>query len=160
MRNFPFSPTVLIFSFIMAIIVWIIRDQYNRKQRKSLTQEIENDKVKVVYLEAKSTRKISSFMGFSVQWENAEVIFTEKSVLYFSYLSLFGYRLYMFVRHLYIPGARVPYNLSRSSIIKDIEIEGRDLLITSAQKFSVVTTRFKDIVSSDQFDVIKKLLDL
>ena len=64
----------------MGIIVWIIRDQNNRKERARVIREIENSKVKAVYFDTKATLKARAPLAFHAQWDNAELIFTDKSI--------------------------------------------------------------------------------
>ena len=65
-------PVFFAFALVVGIIVWIIRDRNNRKQRDLLIQEIENSKVKAVHFDTKSTLKTGSLLRGHIQWENAE----------------------------------------------------------------------------------------
>jgi hypothetical protein len=99
-------------------------------------------------------------LAFHAQWDNAEVIFTDKSILYLNYVSVFGYRLYMQVKHWYLRGAKIPHRLAQSARINSLKIEGQNLVISSSSRNAEVTTTLKDIVGSEQFATIQKMLNL
>jgi hypothetical protein len=156
-----FSPS-LIFAIAIAagVIVWIIRDRNNRKERERIIREIENSRVKAVYFDTKSTLKARTPLAFHARWDNAEIIFTDKSILYFNYVSVFGYRVYMQVKHWYLRGAKIPHRLAQSGRITTLKIDGKNLVIRSSLRNSEVTNTLKDIVGSEQFATIQKMLNL
>ena len=160
MQNFVGSPAFFALALTIGIIVWIIRDRNNRKDRDRLIHEIENSKVKAVYYDTKSTLKTGTIFAGHFEWEKAELIFTEKSILYFGYASIFGYRLYMHIRHWYLRGENLPHKLSQSAPINDLVVEGENLVITSLLRKNEVTITLKNIVNSEQFETIKKMLDI
>ena len=160
MHDFLGSPAFFALAMAMGIIVWLIRDQNNRKEIISLLQEIESSKVEAVYFDTKSTLKIGTIFRGSFQWERAETIFTNRSILYFGYVNLFGYRLYMHIRHWYLRGEKLPHKLSQSAPINDLVVDGQNLVITSLLRKNEVTITLKNIVNSEQFETIKKMLDI
>lgn len=156
-----FSPSLIFaIAVVVGVIAWIIRDQNNRRKREMVIREIENSKVKAVYFDTKATIKARAPLAFHAQWDNAEVIFTDKSILYFNYVSVFGYRLYSQVKHWYLRGAKIPHQLAQSARIKELKIDGQNLVISSSWRSAEVTTTLKDIANSEQFAVVQKMLHL
>jgi hypothetical protein len=160
MDNSLFIFVAPIVALFFGIIYWIIQDKKNQKLKNILIQEIKNRKATAVYLETRVTRKVSSFAGFSIIWENAELIFTEKSILFFSYSSVFGRRYYKYNKHWYIPLARVPHKLPQSTVIEGIKIKDQNLVVTTQLNASKMTITLKNVVNSEQFEIIKKLLGI
>ena len=160
MPEFFSPPLIFAIAVVVGIIVWIIRDQNNRKERTRFIREIETSKVKAVYFDTKATLKARAPLALHAQWDNAEVIFTDKSILYFNYVSVFGYRFYMQVKHWYLRGAKIPHRLAQSVRINNIKIEGLNLVISASSRNAEVMTTLKDIVGSEQFATIQKMLNL
>jgi len=160
MDNTRFFLIGSILAVILGITYWLIQDKRNQKQKRLLIQEIKNRKVLAVYLDTRGTRKVKSFASFSIIWENAELIFTEKSILYFSYSSFFGRRFYKYIKHWYIIGARVPHKLPQSTVIESIKIKEQNMMVTTQLNVSKMTITLKNVVGSEQFETIRKLLGI
>lgn len=160
MDNYLFFLVGPIIAVILGIFFWVIQDKRNQKQKRLLIQEIKNHKVFAVYLDTRGSRKVNSFASFSIMWENAELIFTEKSILYFSYSSFFGRRFYLYIKHWYLPGSRVPRKLPQSTVIEGIKIKEKNLELTTQLGVSKMTITLKNVVGSEQFETIRKLLGI
>ena len=156
------SPYVPFIVFIIAgIIISIFRDQNCRKVKDSVTQKIERNKTKVVYLDTKVTWKATSFLSFHIQWENAEVIITKGSILYFSYFSFLGHRFYSQARHWHFGNeAIIPRQIRRSTPVKSFKITGGNLVIDSLVKHAKISTTIKDVTSSGKLETIRKMLNI
>jgi hypothetical protein len=152
MQNFIGSPAFFVLAITIGIVIWTIRGQNNRKDRDRLIHEIESSKAKAVYFDTKATLKVGSLGRSHFEWENAELIFTERSILYF------GYRLYMHIRHWFLRGENLPHKISQSAPINDLEVRGKNLVISSILRKTQVTTTLKNVANSEQFEVIKKML--
>jgi hypothetical protein len=160
MDNTRFFLIGSILAVILGITYWLIQDKRNQKQKRLLIQEIKNHKVPAVYLDTRGTRKVKSFASFSIIWENAELIFTEKSILYLSYSLFFGRRFYKYIKHWYIPGSRVPRKLPHSTVIESIKIKEQNMVVTTQINMSKMTITLKNVVGSEQFVIIRKLLGI
>jgi hypothetical protein len=152
----PFIPFILF--LIAGIVVSIYTNQRCRKTRNSLLRRIGRKKIKAVFLDTKVTWKATSFLSFHIRWENAEVIVMDDSILYFSYFSILGYRLYSQVTHWHLKEEVIPAQIRRSIPVESLNFTGGNLVIRSAVNHANVSTTVKDVASSGQAEVIRGML--
>lgn len=145
-------------SVLAGIGISIIRDQRCRKTRYSILQWMDEKKIQAVYFDAKAIHKETSVGYFRMEWEIAEVVITEGSILAFWYFPIFGHRWYSGVTHWHLNERVIPPQLQVSIPVDSLKITDGNLVVKSLEKHIDVSTTFKDVTSSGQVELIRKML--
>jgi len=88
---------IIAFVFIINGIIFYFSDRNTRRKKAVILQQLQGTE-SVLLFGIKTTLKTIVPLGFSIQWKKVDVLFIANSMIYFSYIPFFQFKIYRGVR--------------------------------------------------------------